>query len=99
MPQVNAREHDLALAVVNEPPDLLDDLGRRSAAQSGADLRNDAIGAVQDATVLHFDECAAVAIKAADSSGPVADAEALHDVRQLAIVGHDGNHARQSAQG
>src|SRR5262245_3083242 len=54
--EVDAGEHDLAVALADAPPDLTEYRFGRPAARSAAHLRNDTEGAREAAAVLHLHE-------------------------------------------
>ena len=63
---VDAGEHHLAVAVLDEPAHLRDDLAHRHRARVPAPERDDAEGAAVVAAVLHLHEGARVALDAVD---------------------------------
>ena len=65
----------------------------RAAAQPRPHLGDDAVRAIQDATVLDFHERPAMAVKAADAGRPTRDSEPLENVGQFPVVPNDGDHA------
>src|SRR5690606_37544082 len=75
MTQVNTGQDDLAMAGGDEALDLGDDVFHRPAGKIRADARDDAIAALEEAAVLHFDVGPPPAGKAADAGGNVDDAE------------------------
>src|SRR5262249_61444350 len=67
MAQVDAAEHNLLTAAPDEAFHLGDDLLGRPAAQHRPDVRDDAVGAVEQAAVLHLDEGPLMPGEAADA--------------------------------
>ena len=63
---VDAGQHDFAIAVVDEAADLIDDGGQRHRARIAAAVRDDAEGAAVVAAVLHLDEGAGAPVDALD---------------------------------
>src|SRR4029453_397234 len=55
-PEVDPREHDLAMALLDAPPHLTQHRLRRTAARGAAHLRDDAESAGEAAAVLHLHE-------------------------------------------
>src|SRR5438128_2637955 len=54
MAEVNAGQNNLVIAGLDETPDFVFDRADWPAAQNGPNCWNDAIGAVEQTTVLHF---------------------------------------------
>ena len=63
---IDAGEHDLAIAVGEEAAHVLDDRAHRHRARIAAAVRDDAEGAAVVAAVLHLDEGAGVALERLD---------------------------------
>ena len=74
--QVNAGEHDFAIAAIDQPADFVDDVLDRPAGKMRPHVRDDAEAAAQHAAVLHFHVGPMAAAEAADAGGHVGDAEA-----------------------
>ena len=98
MTDVNPAENNFPVAVVDQPANLLLNVLWRTALQARTHLRNDAVGAVQNAPVLDFDVRAAAAIKMADAPGDVDDAQTIENVGQFALVANDLKDAGQVFQ-
>src|ERR1051325_224500 len=99
MPEVDAGQHDLVIAVRNQVRYLGDDFFYRPAADYGPDGRDDAVAAIEEAAVLHLDERPLVIVKARDARGHRRDAELAQLVLQFALIGDDTTHARQLRHG
>ncbi len=54
MAQVNAGEHDFAIAVVDQPPHFVDDVLQRPAGELRPHVGDDAEAAPQQAAILHL---------------------------------------------
>ena len=93
--QVNAGQHDFAIAAVDQPADFVENVLDRPARQLRPHVRNDAEAAAQHAAVLHFHVRPMPPAEAADAGRHVGHAEAAQQIGQLALVGHDLRHARQ----
>src|SRR5580704_11367468 len=65
---MDAAKHDLTISVANQPPHFVFDVVGRAARQSGPHVRNDAIGAFEDAAVLHLDIRSLSAVEVADAA-------------------------------
>ena len=85
MAQVDAGQYKFAVAVVQQPPDLVEDLGDRPAGQLRPDLRDDAVAAPQPAAVLDLDEGAVAAAEAGDPRGPIEHARSGPGIRQRRV--------------
>src|SRR5262245_55491079 len=99
VPEVNAGEHDLLIAVRRQAGHLIQDLFREPAAQGGADVRDNAVAAVEQAAVLHLDERPLVLVKPGDAGGPENDAEWAEFVEDVFLVGDDPGDTRELADG
>ena len=93
--EVDAGEHDFAVAAVDEPADFVEDVLDRPAGELRPHVGDDAEAAAQHAAVLHFHVGPVPAAEAADAGGDVGHAEAAQQIGQLALVGDDLRHARQ----
>ena len=93
--QVDAGEHDFAIAAIDQPADFVEDVLHRPAGEMRPHVRNDAEAAAQHAAVLHLHVRPMPAAEAADAGGNVGHAEAAQQIGQLALVGDDLRHARQ----
>ena len=93
--QVDAGEHDFAIAAVDQPANFVEDVLDRPAGELRPHVRNDAEAAAQHAAVLHFHIRPMPPAEAADAGRNIGDAEAAQQIGQLALVGHHLRHARQ----
>ena len=93
--EVNAGEHDFAVAAIHEPADFVEDVLDRPAGEVRPHVRNNAEAAPQHAAVLHFHVRPMPPAEAADAGGNIGHAKAAQQVGQLALVGDDLRHARQ----
>src|SRR5262249_12677331 len=87
MSQVNACQHDLTVAVLDQALDFGDDLLRRPAPQRWADMRDDAVTTIEQATVLHFDEGPLMLVKARDAAEMMNHAERFQLLDESRLVG------------
>ena len=63
--------------------------------QPRPDAGDDAVGALQNAAVLHLHVGTLAAVELGDTGGHVDDAEPAEDVGQFTLVAHDLEHAGQ----
>ena len=89
MAEMNAGQHNLAMAVVYQAVDFIDDGFERTTFHRGPNLGDDAVGASQQTTILHFDVGSVSIAESRDPIGKVDHAEATEQVGQLAFVGDD----------
>src|SRR5580704_12678001 len=99
VPDVNAAEDDFAVAVSDQPADFLLDILGGATRQSRPDVRNNAVRAVEDATVLHLHEGPLAAVEVTDPAGNVDDSLARQHIAQLAFVADDLEDSGQARDG
>jgi hypothetical protein len=97
MPEVNARQDKFAVAIGVQTGDFVENILRRAAADIGANRRNDAEAAIQQAPVLNLDISSLMIGKSAQARRRFDHAPAAEQVRQLAFVGDDLDDVWQGA--
>src|SRR4051812_32925061 len=95
MTEVNAGQDDLLAAAGNQGLNLFGNLLGRPAAEMRTNGRNDAVRAVEQAAVLHFDEGPLMAVEARDAARHVGDAKLLQFLGESVLVDDDLGHAGQ----
>src|SRR5205807_35713 len=82
-----------------ESADLVGDFFGGPAADGGADAGDDAVGATEQAAVLHLDEGALVVVEARDAGGRGGDAVGGELLDEAVLVGDDVADAGEGADG
>src|SRR5688572_25277495 len=89
-------EDNLLYTSLHQPRYFINNLVRLPAAQPRAYVRDDAIGAMEQAAILHFHEGALMAIEAANPARHVEDAERTEFLAQPRFVNDHANDAGQA---
>ena len=99
MAKVDAGQYDFAESTVNEYPDFIKDFRLWSRKHLRADLRDDAVTATEQTTVLDFHVSAMSVVQARDAVGNIHDAKAPQQVGDFTFVGDDFGDSRQRGDG
>lgn len=95
MAQMNPREHNFAVAGINEAASLEQNIGQWSAAKLGAHLWNNAVGTIEQATILNLEKSSLVLVEPADAISGAHHAKALKLGRKVSTRVYDGGNTGQ----